>query len=99
MDSFMIAWRNLILGLCAVMAVLIVSPKGSPVWSVTEWMGLPRCPTISDANGNGVPEIHWANQIGMGADCWPDHPEYVQPDGGWPPDPNFGSYPKEIQVP
>lgn len=35
----------------------------------------------------------------MANDCWPDHPSYVQPDGGWPHDPTIREGHQQISIP
>lgn len=102
MDTLMVWWRNLILVVCALMALMLFLPDDSPLWGPLSVFGSngSACPTFVDSNGNGIPEAGWLSGVGAPDRCYPDHQDYVQPHpNAWPPDPSWAERPKETRIP
>ncbi len=68
--------------------VLFAPSVGDPLASKVAF-GLPVCAPIKDKNVDGEPEVNVIDYVVAPRRCFPDHPDYVQPEGGWPPDPHF----------
>lgn len=73
-------FRNLMIVLAALLAVMVLSPKDSPIWTATEAIGMGgRCPAIRDSNGDGQFEVSVFGMPFMRDDCLPGHPDYTDP--------------------